>query len=973
MPKYGLREQTNDDAFVQNVVKDMQEHFEEYMIPDDPEKQEAFLKKFETEYAGLCSYDYSFSDNLKAMIKDYNQAVRSPEGFTQDVMKKMYGNLSKLNYQVALEFQNRDWGTDNQFPPAERSPEHFKKYANRIWAFVTGHMRRQDESIGVFTPIAYKEGFFDKFDFDAAYQPYMNVKAEEEQKENGEAEAAKKEAEEAEAAKKKAEEEEAAKKKAEEAEAAKKKAEEEEEARKKAAEKEEEDQKKADAEKAEKERIAQERWEKINAVQTPKEYTEQLDKMTKNITLRDIDGRYNLLYRQPYFIGFFPRLLKYYFRVLQNGSFVDDKDRDYCFDNLGKYVIRHFGLDDGKSAKEMFPVNERTPELFTEKMSELWDFIKVLYAEVSAHTKNYGYVAQLGLFEPEEVKALYQTFMEKRKLAAEEAAKEPEKAPEEPKAEAPAEELKAEAPVEEPKEPEKAPEEPKAEVPAEEPKAEAPAEEPKAEVPAEEPKVLQKKQLATYDEGLMESGFGYNLSRVLKIAGTEMLNMPSGNYLLNSIFSGWKTIEETGNFKNRVSLSNNFDQLTRAFIFLRMNDGKDKKELFPENVRTPELFRDKCRELLTYLYTELLQKDLGTHRAFSAKYLDEAYRKFRQSYDIPEHQPNAERVAEVQKELADKEAKGEAERKLKSAKYWAEVKEKIEEPRKKGVQAEAPKEPEKAAEEPKAEAPVEEPKAEVPVEAPKEPEKAPEIPVPQPAVEVQPAQEAPVQPEAEPQPEPQVEAPVQAPQDVLQDALEAFQVASNAGIWGRGGHPTEFGNVRTTAAAYKQADAQNRNRAAQELYRACRVYMDRHTDNGAAQYDIGGQLSIGGRLRKQAIVQILQIMTENPDNPAFANLDADYRNACQAENREPMALNIATMEGSLATHSKAKMPRGVQHSARDKAYAELKTATTVFRERVQREEEAERQRRQRDQEKREREAQRQREREARRNQPKPKK
>ena len=945
MPKYDLREQTKD-AFVQNVVKDMQEHFEEYMIPDDPEKQEAFLKKFETEYAGLCSYDYSFSDYLKAMIKDYNQAIRSPEGFTQDVMKKMYGNLSTLDYQVALEFQDRGYGTDRQFPPAERSPEHFKKYANRIWAFVTGHMRRQDESNGVFTPIAYKEGFFDKFDFDAAYQPYMNVKAEEEQKENGEAEAAKREAEEAEAAKREAEEAEAAKKKAEEEEAAKKKAEEEEE------------------------RIAQERWEKLNAVETPKEYTEQLDKMTRNIQLRDIDGRYNLLYRQPHFIVFFPKLLKYYFRVLQNGSFVDDKDRDYCFDNLGNYVIRHFGLDDGKSAKEMFPVNERTPELFTEKMSELWDFIKVLYAEVSAHTKNYGYVAQLGLFEPEEVKALYQTFMEKRKLAAEEAAKEPEKAPEEPKAEVPAEELKAEVPVEAPKEPEKAPEEPK------------------AEVPAEEPKMLQKKQLATYDEGLMESGFGYNLSRVLKIAGTEMLNMPRGNYLLNSIFSGWKTIEETGNFKNRVSLSNNFDQLTRAFIFLRMNDGKNKKELFPENIRTPELYRDKCRELLTYLYTELLQKDLGTHRAFSAKYLDEAYRKFRQSYDIPEHQPNAERVAEVQKELADKEAKEEAERKLKSAKYWAEVKEQIEEPRKKGVQvdapqqdvapqeaapekalAEAPKEPKKAPEEPKAEAPVEEPK----VEAPKEPEKAPEIPVPQPAVEVQPAQEAPVQPEAAPQPEPQVEAPVQAPQDVLKDALEAFQVAANAGIWGRGGHPTEFGNVRTAAAAYKQADAQNRNRAAQELYRACRVYMDRHTDNGAAQYDIGGQLSIGGRLRKQAIVQILQIMTENPDNPAFANLDADYRNACQAENREPMALNIATMEGSLATHSKAKMPRGVQHSARDKAYAELKTATTVFRERVQREEEAERQRRQRDQEKREREAQRQREREARRNQPKPKK
>ena len=195
-------------------------------------------------------------------------------------------------------------------------------------------------------------------------------------------------------------------------------------------------------------------------------------------------------------------------------------------------------------------------------------------------------------------------------------------------------------------------------------------------------------------------------------------------------------------------------------------------------------------------------------------------------------------------------------------------------------------------------------------------------------------------------------------------------MASNAGIWGRGGHPTEFGNVRTAAAAYKQADAQNRNTAAQELYRACRVYMDRHTDNGAAQYDIGGQLSIGGRLRKQAIVQILQIMTENP---AFADLDTDYRRACAEEHREPVELNIADLVGSLAAHSKAKMPRGVQHSARDKAYAELRTATTVFRDRVQREE-AERQRRQREAaERREQEAQRQREREARRNQPKPNK
>ncbi len=728
MPKYELREQTKP-AFVQNVVKDMQEHFEEYMIPDDPEKQEAFLKKFETEYAGLCSYEYSFSDNLKEMIKDYNQAVRSPEGLAQDVMKKMYGNLSRLNYQINLEFQDRGWGTDRQFPPEERSPEHFKKYANRIWTFVTGHMRRQDESIGVFTPIAYKGGFFDKFDFDAAYQPYVNVKKEAEQKENGDAEAAKKEAEEAEAAKKREEEEEAARQKAE--------------------------AEKAEAEKAEKERIAQERSERIYASHTPKEYENEMNEMLSRIVLQDSFSRgVNVLNKHPRFRYAFPQLLNFYFRTLHEGNFVDDRDRDTCFRLLGSNVIGHLGLDDGKTWEEQFPVEDRTPDNFQKKIMEMWDFLKVLQAETDRRQESMQrYIAMSGEIYLEDIMPLYQTFMEKRKLAAEEAAKEPEKAPEEPKAEAPAEEPKvqADAPQQEqvvegqqvPQEPapqDVAPEEPKAEVPVEEPKAEVPVEEPKAEAPAEEPKA--------------------------------------------------------------------------------------------------------------------------------------------------------------------------------------------------------------------------------------------EVPAPEPVVEAQPEPEPAPQPEPvpvpQPEPAPQVEAPVQAPQDVLTDALEAFQVASNAGIWGRGGHPTEFGNVRTAAAAYKQADAQNRNRAAQELYRACRVYMDRHTDNGAAQYDIGGQLSIGGRLRKQAIVQILQIMTENPDNPAFANLDADYRNACQAENREPMALNIATLEASLATHSKAKMPRGVQHSARDKAYAELRTATTVFRERVQREEEAERQRRQRDQEKREREAQRQREREARRNQPKAK-
>ena len=163
-------------------------------------------------------------------------------------------------------------------------------------------------------------------------------------------------------------------------------------------------------------------------------------------------------------------------------------------------------------------------------------------------------------------------------------------------------------------------------------------------------------------------------------------------------------------------------------------------------------------------------------------------------------------------------------------------------------------------------------------------------------------------------------------------------MAANAHIWGGGGHPTEFGNVRALVAAYQAPDNANRNETVRRLYSACRVYMDKHTDNSRTQENIGGQKTIGGRLRKQAIVQILRIMSEQQDNPLFADLESVYQNVCQQENRDMVPLELDRMESSLASGSKAAMPRDRRYSPREKAYAELKTAATAFRDRQVQEE-----------------------------------
>ncbi len=103
------------------------------------------------------------------------------------------------------------------------------------------------------------------------------------------------------------------------------------------------------------------------------------------------------------------------------------------------------------------------------------------------------------------------------------------------------------------------------------------------------------------------------------------------------------------------------------------------------------------------------------------------------------------------------------------------------------------------------------------------------------------------------------------------------------------------------------------------LYNACYTYLSKHTADGS---HIGGQKSEVGRLRKQAVVNILQVLSN----------DAEVREAlaeeqAEAERDEPnrIQLNFGELEKSLAKATKMqKVDNKHLVGTKRRAYAELK-------------------------------------------------
>lgn len=160
----------------------------------------------------------------------------------------------------------------------------------------------------------------------------------------------------------------------------------------------------------------------------------------------------------------------------------------------------------------------------------------------------------------------------------------------------------------------------------------------------------------------------------------------------------------------------------------------------------------------------------------------------------------------------------------------------------------------------------------------------------------------------------ELRSPVGSDQNFL-EAMYAFKAIQDKQLsFGRtGGHANEFNAIKEAVQALD--DNYQSVEAKMAVYNACYAYLSKHTTDGS---HIGGQKSEVGRLRKQAVVNLLQVLSREPD------VKAELR---EVEKNEPnrMKLNFAELEKSLAKKTgMKKVDNKYLLGTKRKAYAELK-------------------------------------------------
>lgn len=179
--------------------------------------------------------------------------------------------------------------------------------------------------------------------------------------------------------------------------------------------------------------------------------------------------------------------------------------------------------------------------------------------------------------------------------------------------------------------------------------------------------------------------------------------------------------------------------------------------------------------------------------------------------------------------------------------------------------------------------------------------------------------------------------------DILFDALQDFWIVERV-------QGTHFKNneqwelIKNSVYSYCVADSKEAKGAeAQQMYYACRNYLNFHVKDLDRQKDIDGQLTLEGRLRKQAIVQILSIMEDyavnnkdvtNPDfRPEFSDARTQYQLDTIIDKRMAPHLKITALERSLAKASKTDLKKTLPKGKADVktlAYAELKELSKTY-------------------------------------------
>ncbi len=152
------------------------------------------------------------------------------------------------------------------------------------------------------------------------------------------------------------------------------------------------------------------------------------------------------------------------------------------------------------------------------------------------------------------------------------------------------------------------------------------------------------------------------------------------------------------------------------------------------------------------------------------------------------------------------------------------------------------------------------------------------------------------------------------------EAVEAFEAIQDRKLsWGRtGGHARQFDAIKEAVREWRTPhsvgdDAEKK----MNVYKACEAYLREHANDGKK---IGGQGSEVGRLRKQAVVNLLQVLSKDPGL---------QESLVEYEDKQParVKMNFAELEKSLAKASDAKVKLSkYEKGTQKKAYAELKNA-----------------------------------------------
>lgn len=171
----------------------------------------------------------------------------------------------------------------------------------------------------------------------------------------------------------------------------------------------------------------------------------------------------------------------------------------------------------------------------------------------------------------------------------------------------------------------------------------------------------------------------------------------------------------------------------------------------------------------------------------------------------------------------------------------------------------------------------------------------------------------------------------------LQEELEKFQIVERDHIPKHGQHPEIFRAVGTAVKNYQQllqseggqSNLWQHLQDAKELYKACRTYLDLHMkvkrpNTERSTFTIAGQHSDEGRLRKQTVVKLLELM-EDPKmqklHPEFAKACDAYRKSCEENGDTFVQLNYTKLQQALADKTHARVAADAPLSK--KAYAEL--------------------------------------------------